>query len=481
AEPQTATHQVEPASKRLAKWRTWLLVALLVAAAGLVGGGVWLFSRYEFSEEMLVAVTEFDKFDYPEDPSGRSPHYGQYRGRQLRLVQTGDATFDFLFEPIAGVDHVATVAFKNVDVSLLTPGLPEYAKGDDGLRRIALTDREWNRQQAQFYVGKDNVEVTGGDGFERDNLAVASLAKNCLNAGLWEVLLFTNDGGGKQMYYQGWFTFPMGQYKRLWEANTGLSYWDDVNFYRMEHWLDPAGNLIPLDKLREVVSEKPVEAHFDPDEEICFGGEQVRKRRTTQAPGVRCWRDFVERRDEIKFATFTPPGYYDTGKPWGNDYGRLAEFNGCTLRRVKSKLNGQTLDELELAYTGVDGEQTTIIIGGLDLMAAPQLPRDLYPQGYYLPMGIGVPPFYQDYAALLQNRPHESPYYSFVLDAESRWVDHHSMAIDGPVIHRDPSDPSLVHLYLLSYERHQLVAHYEVQLNSADDVQMASEKPASRQ
>ncbi|MEN1678365.1 MAG: hypothetical protein AAGJ46_02150 [Planctomycetota bacterium] len=469
AEPQTATHQVEPASKRLAKWRTWLLVALLVAAAGLVGGGVWLFSRYEFSEEMLVAVTEFDKFDYPEDPSGRSPHYGQYRGRQLRLVQTGDATFDFLFEPIAGVDHVATVAFKNVDVSLLTPGLPEYAKGDDGLRRIALTDREWNRQQAQFYVGKDNVEVTGGDGFERDNLAVASLAKNCLNAGLWEVLLFTNDGGGKQMYYQGWFTFPMGQYKRLWEANTGLSYWDDVNFYRMEHWLDPAGNVIPLNKLRSVQTEAEIEASFDPDEPIRFGGEQVRKRRTTQAPSVRTWGDVIERRDAIRFATFAPPGYYESEMPWKNRYDLLAEFDGATYRRVRSELNGEELDELELRFTSVEGKPSRLIIGGLDLASAPVLAEEEYPKGIYLPMGIGTPPFYQDYAELVENPPHESPYYSFVLDENDGWIDHHAMAVDGPVLHRDAGDPNLLHLYLLSYERHLLVAHFELTLPIADE------------
>lgn len=435
-------------------------------AAGMLAGAGWFFSRYVTGDEIDVAVRELAPLEYGEDPAGRSTHYSQYNGRRLRLVKRDERRFDFVFEPLE--PHVARVAIKNVDVSLMTPGLPAYAAEDAGLRRIALTDREWNRQQVSFFPGADAVEVTGGDGWEAENLAMAALAKNCLNAGLWEVLLSHKTPAGKRMYYQGWFTFPMGEYKRLWEQNTGLSYWEDLNFYRMEHWLDPAGNQISLGKLREVVSEQLVAAAFDPDEPVRFGGEQVRKRRTTQAPGVRVWGDFVKRRDTVRFATFTPPGYYDTGIPWGNDYGRLAEFTGCVHRRVKSRLNGAQLDELELSYTGAGGEQTRIVIGGLELAAAPVLPRDEYPAGYYLPMGIGVPPFYQDYAELTANPPADSPYYSFVLDSAGRWVDHHAMAIDGPVIHRDDRDPKLVHLYLLSYERHQLIAHYEIRLPSGD-------------
>ncbi len=449
------------------------MVAVLAIAA--FAGAGWFFSRYTTGEEIHVEVQELEPFKYGEDPAGRSTHYTQYNGRTLRLVRRDESHYDFIFEPQE--DHVAKVTFKNVDVSLMTPGLPAYAKEHDGLRRIALTDREWNRQQVQFDAQGPQVEITGGDGWEGENLAVASLAKNCLNAGLWEVLLFTKDETGKQMYYQGWFTFPMGEYKRLWEQNTGLSYWEDANFYRMEHWLDPAGNEIPLAKLRNVETEQPLDIRFDPDEPICFHGEQIRKRRTTQAPGVRSWSDFVERRDSITFATFTPPGYYDTAKPWGNDYGRLATLVGCTHRTVKSQLNGQTLDELELEYRGVDGQVSRLLVGGLDLMAAPQLARNEYPKGVYMPMGIGVPPFYQDYAALLASPPQESPYYSFVLDDQSRWIDHHSMAIDGPVIHRDLDDPQLVHLYLLSYERHQLVAHYEISLDSAHRSTNPLDKP----
>ena len=459
AQKDTPQRNSEPKKTKGFVRRFLLPAFLLLLVAGAIGGW-FFFSRYAVTEETNLKIYEFPTFEYSEDPSGRSPHYSEYKGRQLKLVQVDETHFDFIFEPTE--DHVAKVVFKNVDVSLMTPNIPEYAKEDDGLRRIGLTDREWNRQQVQFYVGQDDVEVTGGDGFEKENLKIASLARNCLNAGLWEVLLFTKTESGKEMYYQGWFTFPMGQYKRLWEDNTGLSYWDDWNFYRMEHWLNPEGNVLPVEKLRTVVDETEIEAKFDPDEPILFAGEQVRKRRTVQAPGVRNWGDIIEKRDSIIFATFHSPGVYDTDMPWDNRFELIAKFKGVIHRRVKSALNGEELEELELKFETVDGKETRLYIGGLDLSKAPTLSPQDYPKGIYLPMGIGTPPFYQDYTALLDSPPQDNPYYSFFLNEEDGWIDHHSMAVDGPIIHRDADNPDLLHLYLMSYERHLLVAHFEL-------------------
>ena len=113
-------------------------------------------------------------------------------------------------------------------------------------------------------------------------------------------------------------------------------------------------------------------------------------------------------------------------------------------------------------FETTDGKETRLYIGGLDLSKAPELSTDNYPKGVYLPMGIGTPPFYQDYKVLLQDDPQDNPYYSFVLDENNAWIDHHSMAVDGPVIHRDIDNPELLHLYLMSYERHLLVAHFEL-------------------
>jgi hypothetical protein len=106
-------------------------------------------------------------------------------------VQKDATHFDFILE--LQHPHIAKIVIRDVDVSLTTPSLSDGAKEDDGLRRIALTDRQWNRQQVRFDPGSPHLEVSGG-GFERANLYTAELAKNCLNAGLWEVLQLVRIG-----------------------------------------------------------------------------------------------------------------------------------------------------------------------------------------------------------------------------------------------------------------------------------------------
>ena len=359
--------------------------------------------------------------DYPEDPAPHSGQFGCYQGRHLTLVAGCDeGHFDFVFE--SDDPRIARIVFRDVDVSLMTPGLPEYVRGDKGLERIALVDRQWNRQQVQFPVPGPHVEVSGGDGFEVQNLVVASLAKNCLNAGLWEVLFFVKENGKKAMYYQGWFTFPLGHYKRIWEANTGLSYCSDLNWYRMEHWLDPTCTPITLKRLRTPCSETIIDAQFQPCEPIVYDGEQLRKSRTSNMCGQRTWCDVLSA-GSGSYATFLPPGRYRVDKPWGNEYWRLAAFEKAIVRSVKCPSRpDQMLHEIELVFQPDfsrarkkkkffefkprpdcgDKESskcstTRIIVGGIDLNSLPRLPVQNYSQGLYMPMGIGVPPFYQTY------------------------------------------------------------------------------------
>jgi uncharacterized membrane protein YdjX (TVP38/TMEM64 family) len=435
----------------------FVLGGLLLAAA--IAVGVRTHFRYATAREMEVPIREFTNAEYPEDPADRSAHFGQYDGRRLTLVQKDDTHFDFIFEP--NHPHIARVVFRDVDVSAMTPSLPEWTKADNGLRRIALTDRQWNRQQVRFDPRSPHVEVTGGNGFEAANLYSAELAKNCLNAGLWEVLLFVEEHDDKALYYQGWFTFPLGHYKRIFEQQTGLPYWK--HWYYLEHWFDPAGTPVPLDGLRKVVREREARVRFDLGEEVIAAGEQGRKRREMITVNVVKWQDFYDGR-KVCFASFIPPGRYSVGKPWRNHYGRLARFEGAILREVVSPAREKPLSEIELIFEGNPGGRCRFLVSGFDLEALPRLAPKDYPRGLYMPMGIGVPPFFQSYADLLANPPDRSPYFSVMLDAEGRWIDHHSVAVDGPVMHRDRDDPDLLHVYLLSYERHTLIGHFVVGL-----------------
>jgi hypothetical protein len=432
--------------------------------AGLTILGVRTHLRYRTQVVMELAVREYSHVEYPEDPGECSIHCGNYHGRALQLVRKDATHFDFILEPTH--PHVAKIVFRDIDVSLLTPSLPEWTKADDGLRRIALTDRQWNRQQVRFDRGSPHLEVSGGDGFEAANLHSAELAKNCLNAGLWEVLLYFKENGGKALYYQCWFTFPLGHYKDVFEQNTGLSYWQ--HWYYLEHWFDPAGTLVPLEKLRRVTSEREVPATFDRDETTFAAGEQVRKRRTTLTENIVSWGDFFDSRPgrPVEFASFIPPGRYSVNHPWKTQYWRMDRFEKAILRRIESPATEQPLDELELVFTSSNsGETCRFLVSGFDLNALPQLPVPDYPHGLYMPMGIGVPPFFQSYEELQRQPPDRSPYASVLLDPADHWIDHHSFGIDGPVMHRDEHDPNLLHVELLSYERHALIAHFQVRIN----------------
>lgn len=436
-----------------------VLILLLV---GGVAGYCWYADRYAVADDMVIRLREFSNADYPEDPADRSPHHGRYHGRTLQLVRRDKTHFDFVFSPTD--KDTAKVVFKNIDVSLITPGEPEWTKSDAGLERIALTDRQWNRQQVSFDPKSEFIEVSGGDGFEVKNLASAELAKNCLNAGLWEVQLFTKENGSKKLYYQGWFTFPLGIYGELFEHNTGRAYRD--HWFKLEHWHDPEGTPCPVEKLRTVQRELPAQVIFDPTELLLSAGEQTRKARIVDCRNIRCWHDFYDGR-HIEFAAFIPPGRYETEVPRGNEFWRLAKFESAQLREIISPARSEPLHELELSFRcSKTGDTNRFFVSGFRIEDLPLLPTSRYTEGLYMPMGISVPPFFQSYDALTKNPPQNSPYFSVFLDPRGAWLNHHDIGFDGPVLHRDADDPQTIHLYLLSYERETLIGHWVVKLGN---------------
>jgi uncharacterized membrane protein YdjX (TVP38/TMEM64 family) len=449
------------AFRKLVQWkiraRTLGIAMAVLLLTGIAGLAVRTHLRYRTAGAMEVPVKECNNLVYPEDPSIRSIHFGQYNNRTLTLVQKDDTHFDFVFEP--GHPHIARVAFRNVDVSLMTPSLPVWTRDDPGLTRIALTDRQWNRQQVRFGPNSVQVEISGGDGFEKKNMISAELAKNCLNAGLWEVMFYVKDNGSKTIYYHDWFTFPLGHYKNIFERGTGLPYWR--HWYYLEHWFDPAGTPINLEGLRQVQTEQIVSAEFDRNEPVLVAGEQVTKRRTTIAENVLTWKDFYDGR-KIRFAQFIPPGKYSMRHLWKNQYWRLVSLDRAISRTIVSPATSRPLHELELVFSSKSGEKTRFLVSGIDAGALPALAKGEYDKGLYMPMGIGVPPFFQSYDELRRNPPDKSPYFSLLLDDAGRWVNHHEVAVDGPVLHRDARDPELIHLYLLSYERHTLIGHWVI-------------------
>ncbi|WP_413175594.1 hypothetical protein [Anabaena azotica] len=440
----------------LANKNIW--VATFIIFLGLlVTTAFWFKSRYDIDNQMTVKLQELSNFEYPANPALLGKNFQRYTKRKLTIIKKDENNFDFVLEPTN--EKTAKIVIKNVDLTLLVPKAPEWVKKDQGLEVIAFTNREWNRQQISFPTNSKNIEITGGDGFEKQNIVEIALANNCLNAGFWEILLFTKEDDNKTLYYQGWFTFPMGHYKNAFEKNNNMSYWK--HWWKLEHWQDPSGTFVNTNLLRNVIDQKQIVAQFPLDEKIISAGEQSRKMRITLATNVTTWRDIYSGKHKIEFASFIQPGFYDPDKPWGNEYWRIGKFEKAVLRNIKPIGVQQNLQEIELVLGDTKtGEQNKLLISGINIQDIPQLPVKNYSKGLYMPLGIGIPPFFQSYEDLTKSHPDKSPYFSLLLDSKDRSIEHHSLGLAGVVMHRDENNPNLLHLYLLSYERSTLIAHF---------------------
>jgi hypothetical protein len=432
------------------------IVALVVLSV--IGAGFWLQSRYRVASELTVPTRAFSNQEYPEDPEARSRVFGNYPHSALTIRQVSGTRFHFLLHP--GSDHATTIDLGEVDLAYFVAAVPPWVKADSDLTRVGLIDREWNRQQVQFSRQTGLIRVhSGGDGFEARALTRVDLARNCLNAGLWELLLFTVEENEEVVYEHLWFTFPLGLYKDLFESVNGLSYWD--YWWSLEHWVDPSGTSIRLDRLRTIDREWVVTAHAAWDEAPVARGEQRMKRRNILSPPIHTYRDWY--RQPVRFASFIPPGRYSLDHPRETQLHYLDEFTGARLRQIHTSASPEVLFELDLRFRdGQTGETTRIVIGGLDLASLPAAMPAQYERGWQVPFGIGNPSFFESYEYLVGNPSLKRPFYGFHLDAQDRWIDHHAIGVDGPLLHWDATDPSLLHLYLVSYERHALLNHFVI-------------------
>ncbi|BAZ02118.1 hypothetical protein NIES37_61260 [Tolypothrix tenuis PCC 7101] len=447
-------------SLRVTKKRI-VFTSLILFLVSISLGSFWFYNRYKVANKMVAKLQELSNAEYPANPALLSKNYQRYSNRQLTIIKRDDTHFDFVLEPKN--ETTAKIVIKNIDLKLLVPKTPEWLKKDKDLALITLIEREWNRQQVTFPANSENIEISGGDGFEQQNLTEIALTNNCLNAGFWEIALFTKEDSNKTLYYQGWFDFPIGHYKNIFENANKISYWD--YWWRLEHWQEPSGAIIKNNLLRNVIDEKVVLTNFPLDEKIISSGEQSRKVRTTLTKNLTTWRDFYSNQQEIQFATFRSPGFYHPEQPWNTQYWRIGKFEKATLRNIKPTNSQSTVQEIELLFRDTKtGEKNRLFIGGINLKDLPKLAISDYTKGLSMPLGISLPPFFQSYEDLQKNHPDESPFFSFLVDAQNRWINHHQLGVDGSIMHLDKDNPNLLHLYLLSYERNTLIAHFLVNL-----------------
>ncbi len=423
----------------------------------------YLYVRYHTEPCMMVDVKEFTAKEYPDNPATLSVHHGAYSHARVMIQKNEGAHFTFTFLP--GNAKSATIVFHDVDVGLMTPSVPPWVKRDKQLTRIALTDRQWNRQQVAFKRQDKMLDITGGDGVEKQQVVTAELAKNCLNAGRWEILLYSHEDHKKTLLYHGWFTFPLGYYQSVFEQNTGVSYWKHA--YYLEHWVEPYALSLNLNQLRRVIQVYPLVLTQDLDEPIACDGEQVGKKKNIMSDAkLTSFKDYMT--ESIRFATFIQPGLYNKDTPWENEYWRIHHPTSAVIQTIESKAHpGSVLDELVITYSDDKPNQNNesyFYVSGFRLNQLPRLTSAQYARGKLFLMGIATPPLNQAYPELVVAPPEKSTEFSVFLDEHDAWINHHDAAIDGAILFIDKHKANQLHMYVVSYEGHAVVAHYVMTL-----------------
>lgn len=384
----------------------------------------------------------------PDVPSGYPDRVGRFEPplRQdltsLQLTSLGEGRYGFRFS--SGTE---TPALPEIDLRPFIPRVPLLAKGNAALTRIALIQREFNRNQTR-YPAPGRPETV-------------FIANNCLKGGLWEIGLDRKDGQGALTYYHGWFTFPKTEYARLFEALNGIPYSGVAADLESYPKLD--GLPVPLDPLRSVVRDVPVTVDTHSGEPIDQFSEQARKAKLVLAPAVRTYGDWPGQ--PVVLAKFSEPGFYDAKDPVRFDLAWLAQPAEARWRWVKNPQLSEGFSEIELRYK--NGYRILLASDQLvELPARTAKPGD-EADLLHLTFGIGTPEIYSNVEERIREFETERQDYLFLLDGNGNLVDNHLAGLDRVYLWREAGDPGRLHLYLVSYERIALVSHLSLPWSSS--------------
>jgi len=409
-----------------------------------------------------VHIKEFSKEEYPDNPSRgyRSKDFGKYPHDSIRFTRTGEWTFNIQLLPKN--DDRAKVTLQEVNLKRFIPYAPTWVRDDEYLTYITLINQEWNRQQVHFL--QSEMFDFSVDGFKAQNTTRVDIARNCLNEGLWEAYLFQKENGKEKSYYHGWFDFPDKLYTDLFEKkNDGLDY--EKYEKPLEKWVEPPYKKVDLGQLRKPIEDKQVDFETYNDQLYpVVGGRKKKHQNVVYPKEFETINDFLT--DSAKFATFKKPGYYATSDPRHTELGRLYDLKKVTWRKtLPATTKEDTTFELSFKYDHRRKDTVTrLIFGGLKAEDIPKLPVDKHHKGWKNSMGIANHTFYRSYSETLDISSENNPYLGMLTTENYQWLDSHKIGIDGPVMHWDGDDPNLLHVWLLSFERHAMVGHYTIQL-----------------
>lgn len=408
-------------------------------------------------EVYRVPLTILSDEAYPDNPDLdlNNPVRQTYKFDHVSFKPVNDSLFDI---QISSDSRIDTISLSSIKLKEMIPLACSKVKGDDYLTHITLINQEWNRNQVSFDRSEFNINIVDSKDITR-----LDIARNCLNAYLWEVILFSDKAVSFKPVYHGWFNFPQKLYSELFEKYNHLSF--EKYKTGLIDWVKPESKTIAFDKLRTVDNEKEVVLANHNNENYPLTGERKKKYKNIIYPkNTTRIQDFLT--DSTRYATFSPPGYYNTKDPRVTQLSRLSHPVKAIIRWVSSQ--GQdSLLEIEIDYQDADKlKNTKLIISGINLKEIPTLDAGQADDGWKNSMGFGNHTFYETYKHSLSHSSETNPYFSVLTDDNDRWLDSHEIGIDGPLLHWDSQESGLLHIWILSFERHSFVGHYTVKINS---------------
>jgi hypothetical protein len=402
---------------------------------------------------------------YPDNPDleNRSSQYNKISYSNIRFIPE-EGEFNYSIALVDQNNDLHQLTLENIDLNEFIPTTPPWIKGDQYLTKIGLINQEWNRQQVQFKRKFKGLKISGNE-FEEKNLSSVDIARNCLSSFKWEVILYAKEDGKELPYYHGWFDFPNDFYSSLFEAKNKEGF--GMYASHMTDWIDPENEPVNFALLRTLKESKKVFFQNLNNALYPMEGERKKKAKNIIVPKkYNKIQDFLT--DSTTFATFTNEGLYDSNDPRETELGRLAQVDSILISSISSP-NGlsENLHEIKLFFTHhEDSTKTEFTIGGIDFNELPRLVENELDKGWQNSMGIANHTFYDTYEHTIANSCVKSPYYAMLTDQYNNWLDSHKVGIDGPLMFLDKRNPRILHIMILSFERHTFVGHYKVSLNS---------------
>lgn len=404
----------------------------------------------EKSNTFDFEIKNLSDTEYPDNPDigFRAKDYKNdwFTNGEIKVHKENSKYLNFQFL----TKEKGTIEITNLDISEFIPTIPKRLKKDYYLSYIACINQEWNRNQVKF-LGKEFIATN-------KNIVRVDLARNCLNAYLWEIILYVKEGEKIVPYAHGWFDFPNNLYATLFENKNNVAY---ASFKKgLENWKDPENYTLKLNLLRSIIS--PIPVSFSDSSSTMYPLEGARKKKFKEIIYPKKFATMKDlQTDSSLFATFSPPGFYNKKDPRKTELGRIYNLKNLEVNRTKNPNISKETKEIQLTFLDKKEErQTKLVIGGLNFKDFPVLHSSKANDGWKNSMGFGNHTFYETYTEHNETKAELNPYYAFFTDGENKWLDSHKIGVDGPIFYFSDESRKRLHVWLLSFERHAFVGHY---------------------